>query len=63
MSKRDRIEACKMVATVLSGKDEQPIIPYAWSLAVFFEQYIAKGAKGTIKEFGPKEPTEIRIIK
>lgn len=63
MSKRDRIEACKMVATVLSGKDEKPVIPYAWSLAVFFEQYITKGAKGTLKDFGPKKPAKLKAIK
>lgn len=61
---RIRTEACRCVATVLQKHDlNQPVTPLAWSLAVFFETYIAEGAQSSLKEFGPKPATRLKIVK
>jgi hypothetical protein len=31
-------------------------------LATFFESYIAMGAAATRKDFGPKEPVQLRVV-
>ncbi len=36
---------------------------YEWSLAVFFECYITGGAEGTRKEFGPRKPRKLKLVK
>jgi hypothetical protein len=56
-----RIEACRCAATVLAGRPEEKVIPLVWSLTVFFESYIAHGAKRTERDFGPKEPAKLRV--
>lgn len=64
MSKRDRRLACKLAAKVMAGRNpETPFVPEAWSLVVFFERYIEVGAKGTLKDFGPKEPEKLKVIR
>lgn len=62
MSKRrDRIEAVNAAAIALASGNYSTQAEL-WSLCVFFEQYIAKGAKGTLKEFGPEEPGPAQIL-
>lgn len=68
MSKRSRTLrrrelACEFAAIVLAGQPVEDRIPYGWSLAVFFEQYMAYGANRTVKDFGPKKPTKIKVVK
>lgn len=60
-----RIKACELAAEVLAGhawEDAAPM-PLGWSLAVFFEGYMLKGAKGTLKDFGPKRPRKLKSIR
>ncbi len=59
-----RIKACELAATVL-GNDasERPYVPRLWSLCVFFESYIDKGADGTLKDFGPRKPTKLKVVR
>jgi hypothetical protein len=58
-----RWQACKMAAQVMTMcGDDEGICPRVWSLAVFFETYMAEGADGTVADFGPKEPVEIKAI-
>lgn len=55
-----RWQACKMAATAIQGKGtDDEIAPRVWSLAVFFESYMAHGAEGTREDFGPKEPVKL----
>ena len=61
---RVRMEACRMAATVLAGRpDVEPLAPTCWSLTVFFEQYMLEGSAGTMKDFGPKKPAKLRVVK
>lgn len=60
-----RARACEMAAEVLAGRaweDHSPM-PLGWSLAVFLESYMLKGAKGTLREFGPKHPKKLKLVR
>lgn len=60
---RVRRRACKYAAMVLSTrKDDESLVPLAFSLAVFFETYMLEGANGTVKDFGPKRPVKLRRV-
>lgn len=62
--KKDRVKACELAAACMAGKgDADPIMPRLWSLTVFFEQYITFGAAGTSKDFGPKKPAKLKVVK
>lgn len=63
MSKKDRKEACRLAAEVMCSLEDREVMPTLWSLAVFFEHYMSKGAKGTVKSFGPKKPTKIKVVR
>lgn len=59
-----RIKACELAALVLSTrKDAESLVPLGWSLVVFFETYINEGASGTRKDFGPKKPVKLKLVK
>jgi hypothetical protein len=63
-ARRIRQKACKYAAIVLSTrKDEDSLAPLAFSLAVFFESYIAGGSEATEKDFGPKKPVKLKVIR
>jgi hypothetical protein len=54
-----------MASRVIAGWNEGPdegITPRIWSVTVFFEKYICDGAEGTIQDFGPKEPAELKAV-
>lgn len=53
---------CASKAIVCRNPDESPV-PLVWSFAVFFEQYIRNGAEGTRKDFGPKKPAKLKLMK
>ena len=59
---RRREKACEFAAIVLAGQPVDDRIPYGWSLAVFFERYMAYGADGTMKDFGPKKPKKLKMV-
>ena len=61
--KRDRIKACELAAIVMAGRPGDNPAPLVWSLAVFFESYIAEGANGTQRDFGPKKPVKLRVVR
>ena len=60
---RRRALACEFAAIVLAGRTDENILPVGWSLAVFFERYMAHGGDQTMEEFGPKEPTKLGAAK
>lgn len=61
---RVRDKACRYAAMVLSTRKEaEALTPLAFSLAVFFEMYIADGAAATRKDFGPKKPAKLKVAK
>lgn len=62
-SARIRTEACRLAAQVLASRPEETPLPLAWSMAVFFEAYMTKGAPGTRKDFGPKKPVKLKIVR
>lgn len=62
-AERRRELACEFAAIVLAGQPVEDRIPYGWSLAVFFESYMAHGADRTAKDFGPKKPAKIKAVK
>ena len=58
-----RREACRLAAIAMQGDcKEGDIAQRVWSLAVFFEQYMLTGAKGTRDDFGPKEPVKLEAV-
>lgn len=57
-----RTEACRMAAQVMAGRPDDTLAPRVWSLAVFFEKYIAEGAAATAKDFGPKKPVKLKAV-
>ncbi len=59
---RIRTEACRCAAMVMAHRPEEPYAPALWSLAVFFESYIAKGSGRTLKDFGPKDPVKLAPV-
>lgn len=58
-----RTDACRFAAEVLSSRPELEVCPMVWSLCVFFESYIMKGANDTWRDFGPKKPAKLRVVK
>lgn len=58
-AERARTEACRCAAMVMAGRPDAD----AWSLAVFFESYIAGGSKATAKVFGPKSPAKLKVVR
>lgn len=51
-----------MAAQVMEAcGDDEGLCPRIWSLTVFFEMYMTSGSVGTVQDFGPKEPVDIRI--
>ena len=51
-----------MAAQVMAAcGDEEGLCPRMWSLTVFFEMYMTTGSAGTLEDFGPKEPVEIKV--
>lgn len=63
MSKKTRIKACELAAEVMAGRPNELCVPHLWSLAVFFENYIDLGADGTRRDFGPKKPKKLKVVK
>lgn len=59
---RVRTEACRFAAQVMQGCGEQEgLCPQLWSVAVFFESYIANGSTHTKRDFGPKKPAKLKV--
>lgn len=61
--RNDRVEACRLAAQVVASRPDCAPSPLLWSLAVFFETYIGQGSGATYKEFGPKKPVKLRVVK
>ena len=57
-----RWQACKMAATLCADSEAVALVPRLWSATVFFEKYMTDGADGTVEEFGPKEPADLKFI-
>jgi hypothetical protein len=57
-----RREACRMAALAIQNHTEDEIVPRAWTLAVFFENYMREGAEGTQAEFGPLPAVELSVV-
>ena len=62
-NRRNRELACKYAA-MLMGNDHETDDwgQRLWSATVFFEAYLARGAQGTLRDFGPKKPTKLTAI-
>lgn len=58
-----RLEACRLAAQVMAGRPSDTPAPLLWSLAVFFEMYIASGCGATQKDFGPKSPAKLKVVR
>jgi hypothetical protein len=63
--RENRVLACSLAASVMSGPagNRDDLMPITWSLCVFFERYIEKGSTGTMREFGPKKPVNLRDVR
>ncbi len=57
-----RTNACRFAAAVMASRPSIELTPTIFSLAVFFEAYIAKGSAATAKDFGPKKPAKLRMV-
>ena len=62
-AERVRTEACRLAALVMAGRPNDAPAPLLWSLAVFFEAYIGRGSERTRRNFGPKKPTKLRVVR
>lgn len=61
-NRRNRELACKYAAMLMGNDHDSPDWGQRlWSATVFFEEYLDKGASGTRDDFGPKDPTELKI--
>jgi hypothetical protein len=60
-----RREACRLAAQAVQGpwSKDRDIAHLLWSLTVFFEDYMLKGAANTQEDFGPKEPVELGLVR
>jgi hypothetical protein len=61
-TRQNRIEAINAAAIAFSGGAYERI-EELWSLTVFFERYLERGARGTLKQFGPAEPGKAPVLK
>jgi hypothetical protein len=52
-----------LAAQVMAGRPNEIAIPQLWSYAVFFEYYIGSGAEATQKDFGPKKPVKLKLVR
>lgn len=59
----DRLEACRLAARVMASRPDVSPNPLLWGLCVFFETYIGQGCGATRKDFGPKKPVKLKIVK
>lgn len=58
-----RREACRLSALAMQGEfSDGDISQRLWSLTVFFERYMLMGAEGTLEDFGPKEPVDLKAV-
>jgi hypothetical protein len=60
-----RREACRLAAQAAQGPWSQgrDVSHLLWSLAVFFENYIRHGQSETMRDFGPKGPVDLGIVR
>jgi len=56
-----RREACRLAAVVAAGNPMTG--PRLWSLTVFFEEYMRRGATGTMANFGPTAPVNLEVVR
>lgn len=59
---RVREAACRMAADIISAEGGLDDKSRLWSLCVFFESYMAHGAKATLKDFGPPKARKAPVI-
>lgn len=58
-----RREACRLSALAMQGEfSDGDISQRLWSLTVFFELYMRRGSEGTLADFGPKGPVELKEV-
>ena len=60
---RRREIACQCAAEIMASRPDQDMVPALWSLSVFFDAYMARGAEGAKRDFGPKKPAKLRIAR
>lgn len=62
---RIRLAAADMATAILvaSADTHGPSTQTLHSLCSFFEKYICGGAEATRREFGPKKPSRLRVVK
>lgn len=53
-TRRNRVEAINAAAIAFTG-GQFGTSEELWSLTVFFERYLERGARGTLKQFGPAD--------
>lgn len=60
-----RREACRLAAQAVQGpwSKDRDVSHLLWSLTVFFESYMERGAADTQQDFGPKEPVDLGIVR
>lgn len=58
-----RVEAINAAAIAFAGGDRYERIDELWSLTVFFERYLERGSRGTLKQFGPAPEPTAEILK
>ena len=60
-----RREACRMAAEAVRGpwSEGRDVAHLLWSLTVFFEEYMRKGAVATRADFGPKDAVDLGIVR
>jgi hypothetical protein len=59
----NRMRALELATAVMVGRTDEAPAPLLWSLTVFFENYMDGGARATQKDFGPRKPTKLKVVK
>ena len=62
-AQRIRALACEQAARVMAGRPDEPLLCGLWQAAAFFESYITMGHAATERDFGPKAPVKLSLVK
>lgn len=61
--KQKRRRAAVKAAAQVFGTGDYSEIEQLWALAVFFDKFIKKGGRGTLKKFGPAPEDPAVVLK
>lgn len=61
-TRKNRLAAIDAAALAFTGGQFETS-EELWALTVFFERYLERGARGTLKQFGPPKAKKAKVLK